>query len=127
MSTTSADKPPSTQSIISLNEKQVRLRQCLVACLKTPPRFDLEIRPGWNRTFTATFDKTAAGARFGDVKTSTDQIKVPAELDLAAVKIDFENLTTAAGFKSVQETEEVWESIKRLMQPDLLGTFWKGS
>jgi hypothetical protein len=72
MSTTSANEPPPTQHNISLDEKQVRLRQCLIACIKTPPRFDLEIRPGGECIFTATFDKTAAGIKFGEVQTSTD-------------------------------------------------------
>jgi hypothetical protein len=98
MSTHSKDMPPSAQSDLTLNEKQIRLRQCLVACIRPPPRFALEIRPGGKCTFAATFDRTAAGVRFGDVETSSDQIIVPAEIGLAAVEVDFERLTGAAGF-----------------------------
>jgi hypothetical protein len=119
MSTHSKDMPPSAQSDLTLNEKQIRLRQCLVACIRPPPRFALEIRLGGKCTFAATFDRTAAGVRFGDVETSSDQIIVPAEIDLAAVEVDFERLTGAAGFQNIEETQEVWKSIKRLMQPAL--------
>jgi len=67
MSITPADEPSSTQPNITLNEKQERVNVCLTACLKRPPRFNLELRAGGECRFVATFDKTAAGVTFEDV------------------------------------------------------------
>lgn len=91
---------------------------CLLACLKSPPRFDLKIQPGRQCTFAATFDKTTAGVRFGSAETSSDRIIVSAEFDLSSVEVDFERLTAATGLENVEETEEIWKSIKRLVKSD---------
>lgn len=117
MSINQANEPSATQPNIILTEKQDRVRVCLPACLRRPPRFDLKIRPGGQRRFVATFDKTAAGVSFGEVESSNDQIIIPAEYDIAALDIDFERLAANAELDSVEETKEVWESIKELVQP----------
>jgi hypothetical protein len=75
----------------------------------------LELRPGGKCRFAATFDKTAAGVKFGNVESSSDQIVVPAEIDLAAVDIDFERLANSADSEGAAEAEEFWESIRRLV------------
>jgi hypothetical protein len=117
MSTTPVNEPSSTQSDFILTEKQGRLQMCLTACHKKPPRFDFKIRPGGKCTFAARFDKTAPGVTFGNVESSSDQITVPAEMDFAAIEVDFEHLTISAGFASVEETKEVWDSIMQLVYP----------
>lgn len=94
---------------------------CLPACLKSPPRFDLKIQPGRQCTFAATFDKTAAGVRFGNVESSDDRIIVPADFDLATVEVDLERLTAATGLSGVEETEKVWASVVQLVQNTVPG------
>jgi len=73
MSTTQANEPFPAQLNIVLTEKQERVRMCLWACLKTPPRSDVKIRPNGIRA-AATFDKTAAGVNFEDVESGSNQI-----------------------------------------------------
>jgi len=88
---------------------------CVWACLKSPPRFEVNVRPG-NFTVAAVFDRTAAGVKFGDLQSNHDQIRVPAQFDLAAVEVDYGRLAAATGFESAGEAEEIWESIKRLVK-----------
>ena len=98
-----------------LNAKQQSVWLVLWPCLKSPPHIDVQIGPEGIR-LGATFDKAAPGMIFETVRSDNDQVSIAANLDVAAVEVDFERLKAAAGLDSVEEAAGIWKSIEDLVK-----------